>query len=254
MALEMPLHTQRQFRVHNRLVWFVKVSHHGRWHERWRPLARVLAEKHGPIPEGHLVNHRDCDPTNPNPETLVYPRANHFKILLQDKQVAKRQKRRRARSLRKKNAIRNTARKGSIRPHCWYAVIHGIPNTAKVAETLKTRERRRVKPRGLIVMIHCKTKREAIEVSQREEFAGVQAGVAMGKWIHSDPDVIAQLLGYTRYVPFEGQAWVQKRTRDASTQSPDPADQALPGVIQAGSRPEIEPPLHNFPGDPPIYG
>lgn len=89
----------------------------------------------------------------------------------------------------------------------FYPVIHGIPKTPEIAEAIKFLKPR---PVGLIVMVACRTKFEAYKVTRRPEFAGMKCGSVRGDRIKNDPDTIARLNGYQRYVPDDGQAWVQK--------------------------------------------
>lgn len=95
----------------------------------------------------------------------------------------------------------------SIRGTAFYPVIHGIPKTPAIAEAISLLKPR---PVGLIVMVPCKTKFEAYKVTRRPEFAGMKCGSVRGDRIKNDPDTIARLNGYQRYVPDDGQAWVQK--------------------------------------------
>lgn len=187
MAAAMPLGTVRQVRRRGRnrpARKYVKVSHHGRWKDRW-----VLVD---PIKGGIR-------------ETLKRPEVEQ-----------KRKQRQRAavrRRAPKRNRIRARASRATFKPTSWYAVVHGIPATREVRRIL-TKRSRAVPPLGLIVMLPCRTKAEAVALGQQEEYGGVPAGVAKGEWILGDPDTMASLLGYERYVPYRGQAWVQKRTLD----------------------------------------
>lgn len=206
MAVALPLNSTRQFKVHGKPVWHVKVSHHGPWHRRWRPLARVLAEKRGPIPDGYLVNHRDCDPSNIEPEKLVFPRADHFKIVLRgNPNAATRQRTRRARAVRRNNTMRaRIDRSQFIKRGKFYPVI-SFPGD--VIQTLAKGD-----PVGWVVMIPCRTKHQAEVVGRRPEFKGCACEGIRGHKIETDPGTILRLAGYVRHIPDDGQAWIQKRT------------------------------------------
>lgn len=95
----------------------------------------------------------------------------------------------------------------SIRGNEFYPVIYGIPKTPQVAEAIGQQLPR---PVGLIVMVPCKTKFAAYKVTRRPEFAGMKAGSIRGDRILNDEMTIRRLAGFHRYIPDDGQAWVQK--------------------------------------------
>lgn len=68
----LPIGTTR-VRWHNRhRVRFIKVAHGGAPHDRWRPFARYLWERHnGPVPAGKRVIHLDGDTLNDSLDNLV---------------------------------------------------------------------------------------------------------------------------------------------------------------------------------------
>lgn len=183
MAVGLPIGTVRvSRREHKTPRAYMKVSHHGPWRKRWRP---VYPGSVGTIRE--LLN---------NPATERKRRANQLKSV----RISNRERER-------------EATQKEINPLRWYVLIHGIPETSAV-ERWKAKREGVIDPRGLIVMKPCRTKKQAVVLGSHPEFGGVQAGVAKGEWLQNDPDTIAATSGYVRYQMFEGQAWVQKRTQE----------------------------------------
>lgn len=103
---------------------FVKVSHHGHWRNRWRPVARHWWEQHhGPIPEGHQVYHRDGDPLNDAPDNLVLAREDRLKLILSSRGNSRRQRTRQRTAVAKSNLERARVYNAVLRPRAWYIVL-----------------------------------------------------------------------------------------------------------------------------------
>jgi hypothetical protein len=103
----------------------IKVSHHGRKRQRWRPVARHWWEQNvGPVPVGHQVYHRDGDPLNDSPENLVLAREDRLRVILAaNRKSQHRQRVRHSTAIRKANSDRARVYNAVLRPQAWYIVL-----------------------------------------------------------------------------------------------------------------------------------
>ncbi len=154
-------------------LW-VKVSHHGHWRKRWQP-----TEKH-PVPIQQVLQHRPIQRKR---------RLNQSKAV----KVSNSQRARIERS--------HTIRRGMH-----YAIIHGCPTNLTAVEAMEC------KPVGLIVMVPARTKHQAELIALRSEFDGIRFELVRGAKLVNAEGAIVLFPGYHRYVPDDGQAWIQKRT------------------------------------------
>lgn len=103
---------------------FIKLSHHGHWRSRWRPLARHRWESQvGPIPAGYRVEFRDSLSLHDELENLVLTRADRFKVLLQRPNASRNQKVKRRSALQKSNRDRVRVADSQLKPWAWYVVL-----------------------------------------------------------------------------------------------------------------------------------
>ncbi|MDB5390869.1 MAG: hypothetical protein JWM11_6515 [Planctomycetaceae bacterium] len=104
---------------------FIKVSHHGGYRNRWRPLARYWWEQHvGQIPAGCQVFHRDGDSLNDAPENLILTREQRFAQLFAIRSDARdTQRRRQSQAVAKSNRLRAQINATQMRLKAWYAVL-----------------------------------------------------------------------------------------------------------------------------------
>lgn len=160
-----------------RLVPMLKVSHHGKHRDRWKP-----------------TGHRPQDSVK-----------GKIQEVLKNQQIEKRRKVNQSRAVKVSNTERARHRRHrQIIAAKFYVVFHSIPESPEVARAIASRKQ---KPVGLIVMSPRRTKHQATLVGHREEFSGVAFEVRRGMNLDG-------LAGYHPYVIDEGQAWVQQRTLD----------------------------------------
>lgn len=104
---------------------FIKVSHHGRPFQRWKPFAtHWWSTNVGPIPTGFQIYHRDGDPLNESPDNLVIAREQRFQVqAAADRRIVRRRKARQARAVARSNAQRGEVSRAYLRQRAWYVVI-----------------------------------------------------------------------------------------------------------------------------------
>jgi hypothetical protein len=188
---------------------FVKVSYHGPYRKRWRPLSRHWWETNvGPIPPGYQVFHRDGDSLNDSPDNLVLVRENRFALLFANNPAAaERRARASRRGVRRANKMRHevmrSARGALFNPAAWYVCLHELK---------------------LVVWKPFVTKSLASDRLTAETIRGwlVRDGMLLPEWVDvlqgsaiqslSGPD--GAMEGYSRFVPDE-RPEPKSRTRDS---------------------------------------
>lgn len=120
----LPLGTITTRRVGERHQRFVKVSHHGRSSQRWRPYAAHWWATHrGPIPDGFQVYHRDGDSLNDAPDNLVLAREDRFRLVLSRRSVSQRRRAKQRAAVAKSNRERARVYNSFVRPLAWYVIL-----------------------------------------------------------------------------------------------------------------------------------
>jgi hypothetical protein len=169
----------------------VKVSHHGRKWERWRPLSAIEVEKqHGPLPAQHQVYHLDGNSLNDIPDNLVVTRSDRLQLNLQRSRSAlRKQREKRSSAVQRSNRMRGRINRSvHIRLGQFYPVSHATRT---------------------IICHPFRTKRQAERVGERDEYLHLQIVAVRGA------KLITDCADYTRSIPNEGQAWVWRGKGDS---------------------------------------
>lgn len=180
----------------------IKVSHHGRQRQRWRPLARHWWESNiSPIPEGYQILHRDGNSLNDDPSNLVLTRSERFTLILAARPgSAERRRKRQAIGVVRSNQTRSHDGLSRTRPRMWYVVLPAsraivwLPcDTAHEARHLLT-------PDDLTAM--CRANHQRMTDHNCPQYQpGDRISVARGRQITAGSEIDGAFFGFIRLIP-----------------------------------------------------